>query len=102
LVEHQLSDEGPLLRTSAFSALPEPIRASMFDAQSRLTERFAGMISDGIAEGALRPVDAAIAAHMLGATLNAASDLRADAVQVTAAEVAALYAKPMLMGVFSR
>ncbi len=102
LVEHQLSDEGPLLRTSAFSALPEPIRARMFDAQNRLSERFAGMISDGIAEGALRPVDPAIAAQMLGATLNAASDLRADAVQVSTAEVAALYAKPMLTGLFSR
>ncbi len=102
LVEHQLSDEGPLLRTAAFSALPDPNRGRMFDAQNRLSERFAGMISDGIADGSLRAVDAAIAAQMLGATLNAASDLRADAVQVSAQEVAALYAKPMLMGVFSR
>jgi AcrR family transcriptional regulator len=102
LVERQLSDEGPLLRTSAFSALPEPIRARMLDEQNRLSERFAGMISDGIAAGALRPVDPAIAAQMLNATLNAASDLRGSAAQVTADEVAALYAKPMLMGVFSR
>jgi AcrR family transcriptional regulator len=102
LVEHQLSDEGPLLRTAAFSALPEPIRRRMLDQQNRLSERFAAMIADGIAEGALRPVDPSIAAQMLGATLNAASDLRAEAVQVTREEVAALYAKPMLMGVFSR
>jgi AcrR family transcriptional regulator len=102
LVEHQLSDDGPLLRTSAFSALPEPIRARMLDEQNRLSERFAGMISDGIAAGALRAVDPAIAAQMLNATLNAASDLRGSAAQVTSAEVAALYAKPMLMGVFSR
>jgi AcrR family transcriptional regulator len=101
LVERQLSDEGPLLRTSAFSALPEPIRARLLDEQNRLSERFAAMISDGIAVGALRPVDPAIAAQMLNATLNAASDLRGSAAQVTPAEVAELYAKPMLMGVFS-
>lgn len=102
LVERQLSEHGPLLRTSAFSALPEPIRARMLDEQNRLSERFAAMISDGVAEGALRPVDPAIAAQMLNATLNAASDLRTSASQVTRAEVAELYAKPMLMGVFSR
>jgi AcrR family transcriptional regulator len=102
LVERQLSDEGPLLRASAFSALPEPIRLRMIDAQNRLSERFAAMISDGIAEGSLRAVDPSIAAQMLNATLNAASDLRASAAQVTAEAVAALYAKPMLMGLFSR
>jgi AcrR family transcriptional regulator len=102
LVEHQLSDEGPLLRTSAFSALPEPIRARMIDSQNRLSERFAAMISDGIAQGALRAVDPSIAAQMLNATLNAASDLRASAAQVGRDEVAALYAKPMLLGLFSR
>lgn len=102
LVEHQLSDEGPLLRTSAFSALPEAIRRRMIDNQNRLSERFAAMISDGIAAGAIRAVDPAIAAQMLNATLNAASDLRASAAQVRADEVARLYAKPMLMGIFSR
>ena len=101
LVEKQLSADGPLLRSTAFSALPEPIRARMLDEQGRLSDRFAGMISDGVAEGALRPVDAAIAAQMLNATLNAASDLRTSVSQVIKAEIAELYAKPMLMGVFS-
>ena len=102
LVEHQLSDEGPLLRTSAFSALPLALRHDMIDRQNRLSERFAAMIADGIAAGALRPVDPAIAAQMLGATLNAAADLRGSAAQVTRDQVARLYAKPMLMGLFSR
>jgi AcrR family transcriptional regulator len=102
LVEHQLSDEGPLLRSSAFSALPEQILIQMFDQQYRLSERFAAMIADGIADGSLRAVDPAIAAQMLNATLNAASELRAEAVQVSVEEVAQLYAKPMLMGLFSR
>jgi hypothetical protein len=39
---------------------------------------------------------------MLNATLNAASDLPYTIPDVAAAEAPALYAKPMLMGVFSR
>jgi hypothetical protein len=58
------------------------------------------MISDGIAEQSVRAVDPFVAAQMLNATLNAASDLT-FVVPVQQHEVAALYAKPMLMGIFS-
>ena len=102
LVEYQLSEEGPLLRTSALSALPEPIRLRMVEAASRLSDRFAALISDGIAEGVIRPVDPMIAAQMLGATLNAAADLRDSPAGVTLETIAELYAKPLLTGVFSK
>ena len=101
LVEHQLSDEGPLLRTSALSALPESIRLRMVEASNRLSDRFAGMISDGIADGVLRPVDPMIAAQMFNATLNAAADLRDTPAGVTLPAVADLYARPLLTGVFT-
>jgi AcrR family transcriptional regulator len=101
LAEHQLSDRGPLLRSSAFSALPEPIREQMVEQSSRLSGRFAAMISDGVADGSIRAVDPMIAAQMLNATLNAAADLRADQTKVTKAEVGAFYAKPMLMGILA-
>jgi len=102
LAEHQLSDRGPLLRASALSALPQPIREHMVEQSSRISGRFAAMISDGIADGSIRPVDPTIAAQMLNATLNAAADLRASQSGVTREEVGAFYAKPMLMGLFSR
>jgi AcrR family transcriptional regulator len=101
LVEHQLSEDGPLLRTSALSALPEPIRLRMVEQSYRLSDRFAALISDGIAEGVIRPVDPMIAAQMLGATLNAAADLRDHAAGVTQGAIADLYAKPLLTGVFT-
>lgn len=101
LVDYQLSDHGPLLRTSALSALPGAIRVRVVDQSNRLSDRFAAMISDGIAEGSLRPVDPVIAAQMLNATLNAAADLNFWVRGVDAAEAADLYARPMLMGVFS-
>ena len=55
LVEFQFSSAGPLLRTSALSALPETIRGEMIEQSGRLSDRFAAMISDGVGEGSLRP-----------------------------------------------
>src|SRR6202012_2781934 len=97
LVAFQMSDSGPLLRTSAISALPETIRQDMLNRWNRSSDRFSAMISDGIAEGSIRPVDPVIAAHLLNATLNASASMRVDksAIRDKAAE---LYAKPMLMG----
>jgi AcrR family transcriptional regulator len=102
LVQFQLSDRGPLLRSSALAALPEHMRIAMVERANRVSERFAAMISDGVAEGSIRPVDPYIAAQMLNATLNAASDLPFTIPDVAAFDAPALYAKPMLMGVFSR
>ncbi len=101
LVDYQMSDEGPLLRTSALSALPSSMRGQVVDQSNRLSDRFSAMISDGIAEGSLRPVDPVIAAQMLNATLNAAAELGFWVRGVEPSEAAALYARPLLMGVYS-
>ena len=84
------------------SALPEPIRQGMVDQFNRASDRFAAMISDGIAEGSLRAVDPSIAAQMLNATLNGAADLPFVIPGLQGAEMGKLYAKPMLMGIFER
>ena len=102
LAQYQVSESGPLLRTSAISALPEPIRSGMLGQWSRISDRFSAMISDGIAEGSLRPVDPVIAAQLLNATLNAAASLMNVVGGVARDEAAGLYARPMLMGLFSK
>ena len=102
LAQYQVSDNGPLLRTSAISALPEPIRQDMLAQWSRISDRFSAMISDGIAEGSLRPIDPVIAAQLLNATLNAAASLLNVVSGASRDEAAALYARPMLLGLFSR
>jgi AcrR family transcriptional regulator len=102
LVEFQVSDQGPLLRTSALSALPERMREAMVRESRRISDRFSAMISDGVAEGSIRPVDPVIAAEMLNATLNAAAELGFFIKDVRQEEAAALYARPMLMGVFTQ
>ena len=101
LVEFQVSDAGPLLRTSAISALPEDIRQNMLNQWNRVSDRFSALISDGIAEGSIRPIDPVIAAQLLNATLNASASMRIGG-NPEKHRIASLYAKPMLMGLFSR
>ena len=102
LVEYQVSDDGPLLRTSAISALPESIRQDTLNRWNRASDRFSAIISDGIAEGSIRAVDPVMAAQLLNATLNASATLMTVVRGAEKSEAAALYAKPMLMGLFSK
>ncbi len=102
LVEYQLSESGPLLRASAMTALPEDLRFETVERYNRVSDRFAGMISDGIAEGSIRPVDPLIAAHMLSSMINAAASLGLWIPGLEREEAAALFARPLLLGVFTR
>ena len=102
LAEYQLSDYGPLLRTSALSALPSEIREEQVAHSNRVSDRFASMISDGIAEGSIRPVDPFIAAQMLNATLNAGAELGFWVKGVTQKTAPDVFARPALMGIFVR
>ena len=102
LAEYQLSDAGPLLRTSALAALPEQIRREMVEHSDRVSDRFAAMISDGIAEGSIRPVDPFLAAQMLNATLNASAELDVWVPGVGQKAAPAVFTRPLLMGIFER
>ena len=102
LVEYQLSPHGPLLRASAMGALPPDIRQDMIDRYNRVSDRFAAMISDGIAEGTIRPVDPLIAAHMLNSMLNATASINVWAPGIDRSEAASFFARPLLQGVFTR
>jgi len=83
-------------------ALPTDIRHDMAEGYGRGSERFAAMISDGIADGSIRPVDPMIAAHMINSMLNAAAALGAWVPGVERDEAAELFARPLMMGVFTR
>ena len=102
LLAYQMSERGPLLRTSALVALPMPMRQEMIEAYSRISNRFAGVIADGIATGSVRAVDPLIAAQMLAATLNASAEYRWWVPGATAEQADELYAKPLLLGLFAR
>jgi AcrR family transcriptional regulator len=102
LAEFQLSEHGPLLRTLALTALPEQMRKVMVDHAGRVSDRFASMISDGIAEGSIRPVDPFIAAQVLSATLNACAELGYLVPEIRPKAAASVFVRPLLMGVFEK
>jgi len=102
LVNYQLSDHGPLLRASSMGALPLAMRQDIAERYARISDRFAGMISDGIAEGSIRAVDPLVAAHMLSSMINAAASLQSWAPSAELDQVANLFARPLLLGVFTR
>jgi len=102
LTDFQLSDQGPLLRASAMAALPIGMRQEITDRYARISDRFAGMVADGIAEGSIRPVDPLIAAHMMSALLNGAASLGSWVTGLEREEAPALFVRPLLLGLFTR
>lgn len=99
LCSYQLSEHGPLLRASSMGALPDTLRHDMADGYARGWQRFASIISDGIADGSIRPIDPSIAAHMINSMLNAAASLPAWVPGLERDEAADLFARPLLTGV---
>ena len=64
LVRYQLSPEGPLLRATAVSALPDDTqRKAVRRTLQRLTERMTSVVVDGMIDGSIRPLDPHIAAQ---------------------------------------
>jgi AcrR family transcriptional regulator len=102
LVRYQLSDQGPLLRTTALAAMPESLRPGAERSLDRLTERFAGMIVDGVADGSIRPVDPSIAAELVNEMISsAAARFVASERQTLAANDGwDVIARPLLMGMW--
>lgn len=100
LVRYQVSAEGPLLRATATSALPdEAHRERVRRTMHRLTERMANVVVDGMIDGSIRPLDPAIAAQAAIATINAAAELHRWLPGATAQNVADLYVRPAFEGV---
>ncbi len=100
LLDVQFSEQGPLLRTTALSGLPPRDRQTMIDRSNRLARRFAGMISDGIAEGSLRAVDPLVASQTLMTLQNAAFDMRKWASTMPRERAVAFYASTLMFGLF--
>lgn len=101
LTSYQLSEHGPLLRASSLGALPDTLRHDMADGYMRGWQRFASIISDGVADGSIRPIDPSIAAHMINSMLNAAASLGAWVPGLERDEAADLFARPLLTGVLN-
>ena len=100
LLDYQFSERGPLLRTTALSGLPQRVRTTMIDRSNRIARRFAGMLSDGIAEGSIRAIDPLVASQGLMALQNAAFDMRKWASTMPREQAIAFYASTLVFGLF--
>lgn len=101
LLDAQLSERAPLLRTTALQALPPELRGAMVDRSDHVARRFAGMMIDGISEGSIRAIDPLIASQMLMSMLNAAFELHSWAAHQDADAAIATYASTLAYGLFT-
>lgn len=101
MVGAQISGKRPLLRTSALAAAPEDMRPRLIAGFDRITARYASVVSDGVADGSIRPLDAPAAAQILSGTINAAAELRHWAPGLTPRTAELFYVRPMFMGLLT-
>ena len=100
LLDVQFSVRGPLLRTTALNGLPRPVRQAMMERSNRVARRYAGMLSDGAAEGSIRAVDPLIVSQSLMSLQNAAFDMRKWASAMPRERAVAMYASTLAFGLF--
>ncbi|MDX5329750.1 MAG: TetR/AcrR family transcriptional regulator [Caulobacteraceae bacterium] len=102
LTAHQTSGErGRMLRHFALSAMPAELRRSIRYRFQQIANAFSGVISDGIADGSLRPVDPLLSAHLVMAMFNSVLLLEHWGEDATVDTVIAAYVRPALMGFFT-
>lgn len=103
LTDVQFEATFPLLRVTALSALPRELRQPILDRSDRISQRFAGMMIDGITEGSIRAIDPLIASQCLIASLNSAFDFRLWADHRPDRDTAVrLYSSVLAFGVLDR
>jgi AcrR family transcriptional regulator len=101
LTEHQLSGNSPFLRTSALTSVPEDIRPALIKEFDRNTGRISLVLTEGIADGSLRPIDTPIAAQMITAMINATAEVHMWAPGIAQDNIAKIFVRPMFQGVLA-
>lgn len=98
LLGFQLSAQGPLLRITAWTGLPDPLRSETRRTMARLGERFATLVVAGMADGSLRIVDPSAVAQMLNGMLNAVAEIERWVRGIDTGNAFELYAMPLFTG----
>jgi AcrR family transcriptional regulator len=93
--------QGPLLRLSAWTELPGALRWQKLATLNRLGERCAALVTDGMIDGSLRLVDAAVAAQLVNGLLNALAEIDHWVPAGGRQPLDALVARPLLMGLLA-
>ena len=101
LVEHQMTGDAPLLRTSALTAVPQSLRPGLIERFDRISYRFASILCDGMADGSIAPVDVNIASQMISSAINAAADLHYWTPGLEPSAAVDHYVRPLFEGLTS-
>lgn len=100
LAHYQLGPQGPLLRTSALTAVPPSIRLQMTRNMDGISSRFNDMLTDGVVQGSVAPLDTWIGAQMMTGMLNSIAELPLWVPSADGALAVDAYARPMFTGLF--
>ena len=101
LVRYHFSEHGPLLRTSAWSELPDDIRDAKLTATAQLDQRFVRLLVDGMQDGSIRPLDQAIAGALVSGMVNAAVLLDRWVEDVNGENAVELFVRPLFEGLLA-
>lgn len=101
LLDIQLSERAPLLRTTALHVLPLGLRTQVIARSDRLAMRLAGLIVDGMVDESIRALDPYLASQALMAMFNAAYVLHGWAARQEQEAAIATYASTLMFGLFS-
>jgi AcrR family transcriptional regulator len=99
LVEHQIGGSAALLRVSAVESLSESDQWIIMSGIEAVLTRIASVISDGIADGSIRQVDANLGAHLLMAMINGSDELPYFVKSISSIEAVNFYVRPIFKGV---
>lgn len=101
LASTQVSGVGLLLRMSALTTLPEALQAPVIAKYSPIINLLSSVVSDGIADGSIRPINATLAAEAIMGLINSADELPAFAPGISLEQAVAFYVRPCFIGLVS-
>jgi AcrR family transcriptional regulator len=96
----QLANEFPLLRVTAYQAMPPAVRDLALLQAQRTAFGVMGALVEAMGEGTVRPIDPLIAAHLILSSINAAHDLQGERDGLSIEEAIATYETVLGGGIF--
>ena len=98
LVSTQVSGQGLLLRLAAITTLPDLLWPPLLKTYEQIIAAIASIVSSGIADGSIRPVDSNLAAQAIFAMINSADELPYFSREINAEGVIDWYVRPCFAG----
>jgi AcrR family transcriptional regulator len=98
LVLPQVSGQGLLLRMSAITTLPETLWPPLLQRYEQIVRALASIVSDGIVDGSIRPVDSNLAAQTILGMINSADELPYFSRKISVDSAISLYIRPCFEG----